>query len=70
MAITRYGTDKDVEKVIRKARKAGWEIELTGGNHIKFTSPRGGKPVIGSLSPGSSRAVRTLRHNLEKAGLS
>lgn len=69
MAVTRYGTDKDVEKVIRKARKAGWDIQITGGNHIKFQPPKGGQAVIGSLSPGSSRSVRTLRHNLAKAGL-
>lgn len=35
------GTDKDVEALARKARKAGFTVEITRGNHIRWTAPDG-----------------------------
>lgn len=31
------GTHKDIEKLARKARRQGWTVEVTKGNHIRWT---------------------------------
>lgn len=62
------GASKDVEKIARKAKKQGWTVEVTGGNHLKFTPPNGGTPIFGGLTacgPGQRKFMATLR----KAGL-
>ncbi len=39
---TLLGTDKDVEKLVRQARKAGWTVTIDGGTHIRWDAPHGG----------------------------
>ena len=63
----RMSSDKDTEKLVRLARRQGWAVEVTGGNHLRFVSPAG-YCIIGGLSP-SSNGRRKLRHTLVKAGL-
>ena len=61
------GANKDIEKLARVARKQGWTVEVTGGNHLKFTPPNGG-PIFGGLTtcgPGMKKFSSALR----KAGL-
>jgi hypothetical protein len=36
---TLLGTDKDVEDLARRARKAGWRVSIDGGNHRDFAAP-------------------------------
>lgn len=63
------GADKDTEVLIRKARKQGWEVTITKGNHIKFVpANKEMSIIIGSLT-GSVTGQRTLKRNLIKAGL-
>lgn len=62
------GANKEVEKIARKAKKQGWEVTVTGGNHLKFVPPGGGQPVFGGLTtcgPGMKKFIAHLR----KAGL-
>lgn len=61
------GADKDTEKMIRQARKQGWDVSLTKGNHVKFVPPEGAI-IFGSLT-GSVTSQRKLRAQLKKAGL-
>lgn len=37
------GTDKDVEALARRARKAGWTVDIDGGTHIRWQCPDGGE---------------------------
>ncbi len=62
------GTNKDIEKLARRARKRGWVVEVTARNHIRWTSPEGVTYTSGlTMSRGGVSA--TLR-NLRKIGLS
>lgn len=63
------GTDKDIERLVRAARKAGWEVSITGSGHIRFRSPDRSVPLVfGALTTGTHGA-RALRRDLAKAGL-
>lgn len=41
MSVGSFGTDKDVEELARRARKAGWTVQVDGGNHLRWSSPFG-----------------------------
>lgn len=62
-----FGANKDVEKIIRIARKQGWDVQMTKGNHIKFIPPNGDF-IISGLSMRDS-GVLQLKKRLKKAGL-
>lgn len=61
----RFGADKELEKVIKKAKKAGWTVSTTGGNHILFLHPDGESRVLSGLTgcgPGFSKVKGQLRN--------
>jgi hypothetical protein len=78
----KLGTNKETEALAKKARKQGWEIEVTGGNHLKWTPPPLDKPKkdwtdedkekqtpeICGLTP-VSVAYTKLKNRLQKKGL-
>lgn len=53
----------------RHAEAAGWSIELTRNNHLRWRSPDGAV-VFSALSPSDRRAVRNVEKELRRAGLS
>lgn len=59
---------KDVQAVIRAARKAGVEIGTNGKGHVTFDVP-GQRQVLCSLRPGSAKAVTSLKVRLRKIGV-
>jgi hypothetical protein len=59
--------DKDMEKVAKRAQKAGWTITISGGNHLKWLSPDG-KTMLVSSRTGSYRAWKNFRADLRRAG--
>lgn len=63
----RLGTNKDIEKLARRARKQGWEVQITRNNHLKFINPDGAV-VVGGLTACSS-GVKKFQFQLKKAGL-
>lgn len=68
--MSRFGADKDTEKMIRVASRA-WgrdSVRLTRGNHIQFRPPHSTTTIIGSLT-GSVTSQRKLRAQLRKQGL-
>lgn len=67
----RLGADKDVEKLAKKARAEGWEVTVTGGNHIKWLAPNGKDMVISGLtgSRGNDAGWRKALTQLKRAGL-
>ena len=65
---TRLGADKDTEKLVRAARRSGWRVSVTGGNHLKFMPPDGGQILFGALT-GCGPGQRKLKMALMKAGV-
>ena len=65
---TRVGADKDTEKLVRSARRRGWLVTVTGGNHLRFQPPDGGRILFGSLT-GCGPGQLKLRRALGKAGV-
>lgn len=63
------GADKDTEKLIRLARKQGWDVSITKGNHIKFVPSDPQHGIIFGALTGSVTGQRKLRHQLRRAGL-
>jgi RNA 3'-terminal phosphate cyclase len=58
---------KDMQQLARKAERQGWTVVITGGTHIKWTSPAGEK-VFSSYSPSDHRAIKNTITNLRKKG--
>ncbi len=67
----RLGADKEVERVRRIAEKAGWEVTITRGNHIRWRSPDGKSTVISGLtgSMGANAGWVKAKSQLRRAGL-
>ena len=61
------GANKDIEKLARKARKAGWTVEITGNNHVRFTNPTG-QTIVGGLTT-CGPGVKKFSSQLRRAGL-
>lgn len=61
------GTDKDLEKLARQARRQGWTVETTGSNHLRWTSPSG-RVIITGLTM-SKTSVRHAITKLRRAGI-
>lgn len=51
------------------AKAAGWRIELTGGDHVRWYPPDGGRPVVSALTPSDHRAAKNTRAYLRRSGL-
>jgi hypothetical protein len=60
--------NKEIIKLMRKARKQGWRVEVTRKNHIKFLSPFGGI-VVASGTPSENRGILNLKSRLKSKGL-
>lgn len=56
------GTDKDVEKLARRARQAGWTVEIDGGTHIRWRAPGGSTMFSSPLTGGRAVRLRVERH--------
>jgi hypothetical protein len=63
----RLGANKDIEKLARRAKKQGWEVEVTGGNHLRFISPEG--EVVTSGMSVCQTSIKKVTSQLRKAGL-
>ncbi len=57
--------NKDITKLARSARKQGWKVETTKGDHLKWIPPIG-QFVITAQSP---RRMESMKRQLRKAGL-
>jgi predicted RNA binding protein YcfA (HicA-like mRNA interferase family) len=64
----RLGADKEIEKIARDARKEGWDVTITGGNHIRWRSPDGKSTVISGLTGATPGWVKA-KSQLRRAGL-
>lgn len=60
------GTNPDMEKALRKVRKGGWRVFITGGNHILVLGPEGQRCTL-SLTTSGGGTKAGLRQ-LKRAG--
>lgn len=61
---------KDELKGLRKAAEAqGWTVRITNGGHLRWDSPKGGKPIFTASTPSDRRALANIRSMLRAAGL-
>jgi hypothetical protein len=47
--------------LIREARRAGWLVTRTGGDHLRLTHPAAAGPVFCGSTPSDCRAIRHTR---------
>ena len=65
----RLGTDKDVEKLARTARRAGWQVMVSTSNHLHWISPDGSKKIVSSLTWGDQRRIKRVVKALKDSGV-
>jgi hypothetical protein len=63
------GASKDIEKLVRAARKQGWDVSVTGGNHLRFVPPRKDLPIVHGALTGTGPGLVKLRTQLRRSGL-
>jgi predicted RNA binding protein YcfA (HicA-like mRNA interferase family) len=55
----------DMRQLTVLARKRGWQIETTPGNHLRLTHPRGGL-VFAPTTPSDHRGLKNLMAELRR----
>jgi hypothetical protein len=65
----KIGTSKEVKAIITQAKAQGWEVDMTGGNHIQFLPvDRSKPPIITSLTASDSRQFKNFLARMKRAG--
>jgi hypothetical protein len=52
--------------LIRAAKRDGWQISRTGGDHLKLTHPEARGPVYTGSTPSDCRAIRHARAEMRR----
>jgi hypothetical protein len=63
------GASKDINVLVKAARKQGWDVRITGGNHIQFIPPERDLPIVHGALTGTGPGVVKLRTQLRRSGL-
>jgi predicted RNA binding protein YcfA (HicA-like mRNA interferase family) len=66
MARGSFGMNKDLEPVARQCLKAGWTVEVTKGNHVRWASPDGSFTTVTSLT-GSGNGAHRAKQKILRA---
>ena len=53
--------DKDTRKLVKAAKKAGWQVSRSGSGHSRLHSPQRGQDIVERSTPGNNGAGRELR---------
>lgn len=59
----------DLKALQRTATRAGWRVEVTRHNHLRWKSPDGKHVYFTASTPSDHRAIRNIRSELRKRGL-
>jgi hypothetical protein len=59
---------KEFKQIVKIAESKGWVVQLTGGGHLKWTSPTG-QIVFSASTPSDGRAVKNLVSELRRHGI-
>lgn len=60
-------SNKDFQKLIKEAESQGWEVNRTGGGHLRWVAPDG-RVVFSAFSPSDKRALQNTRKELRIKG--
>lgn len=60
---------KDMEQLVKRARRQGWRVEITNGGHYRFFPTNGDTPIIAAYTPSGSRTIANTKSRLKRAGL-
>lgn len=58
-----------LRKLVAEAEAAGWTVERTRNNHIRFLSPDGKHLIVCGSTESDHRAIRNTKARLRRAGL-
>lgn len=61
-------TNKDVRRVVQQAERAGCDVRMTKGGHVRIAAPDGGLHFVGTTQP-AARTVHNLRTALVRMGV-
>jgi hypothetical protein len=59
--------NKDLQQLITKAVRQGWDVEVTKSNHLKWTSPSGER-FSSAKTPSDHRAIKYVKQYLKRYG--
>lgn len=62
-------SNKDLRALAQVASDAGWHIELTNGNHVRWKPPHHAPFYITPLTPRSGKCVLEMRSKLRRHGV-
>jgi hypothetical protein len=62
-------SNKELRSLARIASEAGWHIELTNGNHVRWKPPAPAPFYITPLTPRSNKCVFEMRSKLRQHGV-
>lgn len=55
---------REVQDIVRRKIKEGWELSITGGCHVKLKHPSGGFVITALTGSGGKQALRSLEKNI------
>ena len=61
-------SSKELNKLMKLAKRQGWSVYQAPSGHVKWVSPIGGT-VITSLTASDKRAIRNITRDLIRNGL-
>ena len=61
------GTKKDVQQLVTKLRKAGYDVRLTKNQHYAVSKP-GGKTIFMPTTPSDRRGLYRVHQKLRNIG--
>lgn len=56
------GVSKDVQSLLKRAKKAGWSVELTKNNHIRLVCSKG--TVFCPMTPSDWRSLKDVERKM------
>lgn len=60
---------KELRPLVVAAIEQGWEVTVTGGNHLRFKSPTGALVFAPSTPHGGKRSIQNTTAELRRKGL-
>jgi predicted RNA binding protein YcfA (HicA-like mRNA interferase family) len=52
--------------LLREARRNGWSVTRTGGDHLRLQHPQAAGPVFAGSTPSDHRAIRHVRAEMRR----
>ena len=56
---------RDLRRLVEEARRRGWRVDRTGGDHLRLRHPTGAM-IFAASTPSCPRALRNLQADLRR----